>query len=242
MEVKQAGVVAAIKKILFVFLLTSLASAHAQIDSLGQFKKKVLETVEVDLLMSYYEQAGTHAAVTGGLGNEYLTDYNPTIVVRIPVNEDAVLTADVGMSAYTSASSSNGNPFNRTGASGNYNENEPYPRGNSSGTPPQGSPWITSSGASGKDVLTTLNVAFQKASDDRNFYWAANIGGSTEYDYESFNAGLSFARLWNEKNTELSFKSQLFFDRWKPIILLNCTSMNFFNLLFYTTPTVISGG
>ena len=171
MEVKQAGVVAAIKKILFVFLLTSLASAHAQIDSLGQFKKKVLETVEVDLLMSYYEQAGTHAAVTGGLGNEYLTDYNPTIVVRIPVNEDAVLTADVGMSAYTSASSSNGNPFNRTGASGNSDENEAYPRGNSSGTPPQGSPWITSSGASGKDVLTTLNVAFQKASDDRNFYW-----------------------------------------------------------------------
>ena len=105
MEVKQEGVVAAIKKIHFVFLLTSLASAHAQIDSLGQFKKKVLETVEVDLLMSYYEQAGTHAAVTGGLGNEYLTDYNPTIVVRIPVNEDAVLTADVGMSAYTSASS-----------------------------------------------------------------------------------------------------------------------------------------
>ena len=77
--------------------------------------------------MSYYEQAGTHAAVTGGLGNEYLTDYNPTIVVRIPVNEDAVLTADVGMSAYTSASSSNGNPFNRSGASGNSDENEAYP-------------------------------------------------------------------------------------------------------------------
>ena len=126
MEVKQEGLWLQLK-ILFVFLLTSLASAHAQIDSLGQFKKKVLETVEVDLLMSYYEQAGTHAAVTGGLGNEYLTDYNPTIVVRIPVNEDAVLTADVGMSAYTSASSSNGNPFNRTGASGNNNENEPYP-------------------------------------------------------------------------------------------------------------------
>ena len=236
MEVKQAGVVAAIKKILFVFLLTSLASAHAQIDSLGQFKKKVLETVEVDLLMSYYEQAGTHAAVTGGLGNEYLTDYNPTIVVRIPVNKDAVLTADVGMSAYTSASSSNGNPFNRTGASGNSDGNEAYPRGNSSGTPPQGSPWITSSGASGKDVLTTLNVAFQKASDDRNFYWGANIGGSTEYDYESFNAGLSFARLWNEKNTELSVKTQLFFDRWKPIIPTELHEYELFQSTFLYNP------
>ena len=73
-----------------------------------------------------------------------------------------------------------------------------------------------SSGASGKDVLTT--VAFQKASDDRNLYWGANIGGSTEYDYESFNFGASFARLWNQKNTELSAKAQFFFDRWKPVI------------------------
>ncbi len=217
MEEKQEEVVAVIKRFFFALLLMSWGSAIAQIDSLAQFKKKVLETVEIDLLMSYYEQEGTHAAVTGGLGNEYLTDYNPTVVVRIPMNEDAVLTADVGMSAYTSASSSNGNPFNRTGASGNDGEGA-YPRGNSSGSPPKGSPWITSSGASGKDVLTTLNVAYQKASDDRNLYWGANIGGSTEYDYESFNFGASFARLWNQKNTELSAKAQFFFDRWKPVI------------------------
>ena len=54
MEVKQAGVVAALKILLF-----SIDWQHCawKIDSLGQFKKKVLETVEVDLLMSYYEQA-----------------------------------------------------------------------------------------------------------------------------------------------------------------------------------------
>ena len=97
----------AVIKRLYYLLFFCLGVAHAQIDSLVQFKKKVLESVEVDLLMSYYEQEGTHAAVTGGLGNEYLTDYNPTVVVRIPMNEDAVLTADVGMSAcllYTSPS------------------------------------------------------------------------------------------------------------------------------------------
>ena len=215
--VKQAGVVDVIKRLFYGLLFMCLGVAHAQIDSLAQFKKKVLESVEVDLLMSYYEQEGTHAAVTGGLGNEYLTDYNPTVVVRIPMNEDAVLTADVGLSAYTSASSSNGNPFNRTGASGEGQAGA-YPRGSSSGNPPKGSPWITSSGASGKDVLTTLNVAYQKASDDRNRYWGVNLGGSTEYDYESFNFGTSFARLWNQKNTELSGKAQFFFDRWKPII------------------------
>ena len=69
-----------------------------------------------------------------------------------------------------------------------------------------------------------------------------NIGGSTEYDYESFNAGLSFARLWNEKNTELSFKSQLFFDRWKPIIPTELHEYELFQSTFYTTQTVISAG
>ena len=93
----------------------SWGSAIAQIDSLAQFQKKVLEAVEVDLLMSYYEQENT----CGWWIRKWIfVDYNLTVVVRIPMNEDAVLT-DVGMSAYTSASSSNGNPFNRTGASGN---------------------------------------------------------------------------------------------------------------------------
>lgn len=195
----------------FLFLITQFTWA-TQVDSLTQFKKKVLEDVEIDMLMSYYQQEGTHAAVTGGLGNEYLTDYSPTIVVRLPLSEDEILTADIGISAYTSASSSNGNPFNQTGASNRrYNNEAPS-------SPPKGSPWITSSGASGKDVLTTLSFNYQKASDDRNQYWSLSLGGSTEYDYESLSFGGSYAKLWNEKNTELTIKTQLFFDRWKPII------------------------
>ena len=234
MAVKQEEVVAVIKPFIFFFFIAAAHMVFAQQkDSLSIFKKKVLETVEVDVLMSYYEQQGTHAAVTGGLGNEYLTDYTPTIVVRMPIGEDAVLTADVGFSAYTSASSSNGNPFNKTGASGGYyddddddddddyddDDDDGYGSGNGNGGgTPQGSPWVTSSGASGKDVLSTLNVNYQQASEDRNTYWGVSLGGSTEYDYESFNAGVSMAKLWNEQNTELSVKTQVFFDRWKPVI------------------------
>ena len=61
-------------------------------------------------------------------------------------------------------------------------------------------------------------MSYQKASEDRNRYWGVNIGGSIEYDYESFSSGISYAQLWNEKNTELSLKGQVYFDRWKPII------------------------
>ena len=107
-----------IKKTLCIVFVSLGFISFAQQDSTQVYKKKVLETLEIDLLLGYYEQEGTHASVTGGIGNEDLQNTAPSVVVRIPLNEDDVLTADVGMSAYTSASSSNGNPFNTAASSG----------------------------------------------------------------------------------------------------------------------------
>ena len=84
---KQEVAVGVIRSILWLVFLLFVSFVKAQQDSLSQFKKKVLDAVEVDVLMSYYEQEGTHAAVTGGLGNEYLTDYSPSIVVRMPLKK-----------------------------------------------------------------------------------------------------------------------------------------------------------
>ena len=61
---KPGEAVAVIRLILLFFFCTYLFEGKAQIDSLNQFKKKVLDAVEVDVLMSYYEQEGAHAAVT----------------------------------------------------------------------------------------------------------------------------------------------------------------------------------
>ena len=194
--------------------------AYGQQDSIPKvFKKKVLERAEVDMLMSYYQQEGTHAAVTGGIGTEELSDVSPTLVIRMPLNEDDVLTADVGFSAYTSASSSNGNPFN-TGASEGYDDDRPPSETTSSpkNLPPTGTPWQASTGASRKDVLTTLNVNYSHAADNRNRYWGAGISGATEYDYESIGFSGNLSQLLFQKNTEISLKAQVFFDRWKPII------------------------
>ena len=66
------------------------------------YKRRVLETSEIDVLFSYYDQDGQHAAVTGGEGTEELTDATSTLVLRMPMNEDDILTVDVGLSAYTS--------------------------------------------------------------------------------------------------------------------------------------------
>jgi hypothetical protein len=116
------------KKIIYtiVLLINVVAIAQSQ-DTTTTFKKRVLENTEVDFLLSYYKQDGVHSAVGGGIGSEKLTDIATNIVVALPMNEDDVLTFDVGISAYTSASSSNINPFNASGASSrNGNDDKKY--------------------------------------------------------------------------------------------------------------------
>ena len=187
-----------IKLILFFFTIATFA----QNDSTKVYKKRVLESTEVDFLMSYYEQDGNNASVTGGIGTEELTDLSPTIVVSIPLNEDDILTVDFGISAYTSASSSNLNPFDKTGAS------------IESGA--KGTPWLAASGASASDTWYGLNADYSHSSDDRNFIWGAHASFATEYDYTSIGFGGSVAKLFNEKNTELNIGTQVYLDNWIP--------------------------
>ncbi len=218
MEVKQVEVVVVIKKIILISLMSFGFVSFAQKDTLKAYKKKVLEAIEVDILFGYYTQKGNHASVTGGIGNEDLQNIAPTVVVKIPLNEDDILTADFGFSSYTSASSSNGNPFNTGASSGDDREYSGGDGDGSGGQGPKGSPWVASSGASRKDVLTAENLSYVHASDNRNRYWSFNIGSSFEYDYQSFGFGGGITQLWNEKNTELSIKYQVYLDQWIPII------------------------
>jgi hypothetical protein len=160
------------------------------------YKKRVLENTEVDILMSYYTQDGNNSAVTGGIGTEELTDLTPTIVVSIPLNDDDVLTIDAGISAYSSASSSNIDPFD--------------------GDRPA-DPYYASSGASRSDVWAGFVGTYSHSSDDRNSIWAANASFSAEYDYLSLGFGGSYTRLFNHKNTEWSIKGNVYLDKWSAI-------------------------
>jgi len=155
-----------------IAILISCFSFAQDKDSTATFKKRVLDATEVDYLISYYKQDGIHSAVSGGMGSEKLTDLASNIVVSMPLNADDILTVDVGISAYTSASSSNINPFNGSGASGGGGDDD------KNVTEPYGTPWLASSGASAEDQL---------------------------------------AKLFNEKNTELSLKANAYLDQWRPI-------------------------
>jgi hypothetical protein len=171
-------------------------AANAQTpDSSTVFKKRVLESAEIDFLTSIYGQDGKNAAVSGGKGTEQLLNGTGAIVISVPLNADDVLTIDASVSAYSSASSSNINPFDReTGLA---------------------DPFVASSGASRNDVWSNYTASFSHNSDDRNKIWSAKASVSTEFDYTSIGIGGDFARLFNQKNTELSIHFSAYFDEWK---------------------------
>ncbi|MEY8849084.1 DUF3570 domain-containing protein [Psychroserpens sp. XS_ASV72] len=176
-------------------LLFTLQIGYSQ-DSTATYKKRVLETTEVDFLTSYYTQDGENAAVSGGIGTEELSDITAAFVVSIPLNDDDVLTIDAGISAYTSASSSNVGPFDGDGRANPYN---------------------ASTGASQGDVWANMTGTYTHNSDDRNDIWSAKLSVSSEYDYFSIGVGGSYSKLFNEKNTELSIHGNVYIDTWNAI-------------------------
>jgi Protein of unknown function (DUF3570) len=186
-------------------------------DNATTFKKRVLETTEVDFLASYYTQNGSKSVVSGGIGSEKLTDIASNIIVAMPLNEDDVLTVDLGISAYSSASSSNINPFNSTGASGGGGDDDRMSTSKAAATGPYGTPWQASSGASKSDQLASVTVNYTHNSDSRNFIWNADVSFSNEYDYTSIGFGGGIANLFNDKNTEISLKGNVYLDQWRPI-------------------------
>ncbi len=207
--------------ITFLFLLVGFTVFSQESTDSIQFKKRVLESTEVDFLLSYYKQDGSKSAVSGGIGSEELTDLASNIVVAMPLNDDDVLTVDVGISAYSSASSSNINPFNSSGASGNYGDEDVYKKKNqktqAETNEPYGTPWQASSGASKSDQLLSITANYSNTNDSRNFIWNVDVSFSNEYDYNSVGIGGGVAHLFNDKNSEISLKANAYFDKWQPI-------------------------
>ena len=184
------------KKLSILFLLTAVNLGFSQVDNTNSYQKRVLETAEIDLLFSFYNQDGENAAVTGGEGTEALTDATSSIVVKMPLNPDDILTVDVGISAYSSASTSNIDPFDKSSR--------------------QASPFSASSGASQSDALVHFNPSYEHSSIDRNSVYSAQLYVSSEYDYFSVGFGGGYTRLFNEKNSQLAASFQVFLDKWNP--------------------------
>lgn len=208
---------AILKKYFIAFSVLSCFVNFAQDNN--TYKKRVLEATEVDFLTSYYSQDGDNAAVSGGIGTEKLTDATGTFVVAIPLNDDDVLTIDAGVSAYTSASSSNINPFDGG---------------------QRADPFVASSGASRSDLWVNLTGSYTHSSDDRNNIVSGKLSVSSEYDYFSLGFGGSYSRLFNEKNTEVSLSANVYLDSWNTIYPFELRAFGNDGIGFFR-PTEITG-
>lgn len=202
---------------LLLFLFVFVISQAQEKKENTEYKKRVLETTEIDFLTSYYNQDGDNASVTGGIGTEELTDFANNIIISMPLNEDDILTIDVGISTYTSASSSNLDPFDASGASsGDDDDDDDDDDTIVSPESVTGSPWVASSGASKQDTWYSVSAAYSHSSDDRNTITSAHMSFAGEYDYISFGIGAGISKYFNKKNTLLGVTAQVYLDNWLP--------------------------
>jgi hypothetical protein len=216
------------KRIYFLALLwlPLLAVAQTATDSSQIFKKRALEAAEINILTSFYIQDGQNAAVTGGIGTEKLHDFATDINVSIPIKQDGIFSINGTISTYTSASSSNLNPFSGASKGGedededddddDDDDDDREDDDESEGGINTGTPWAASSGASSKDTWLNLNVGYSHYSDNRNTIYSAHVSFANEYDYRSFGLGIGLVKLFNQKNTELGLSGNVYLDAWKP--------------------------
>jgi hypothetical protein len=100
---------------------SNLIQGTAPVKTDTGYVSRALRVEEVNFTTSYYNQDGENSAVTGGIGTEKLIDFATTVDVRL-VKYDLMkrkhsINIEMGVDAYTSASSDNIKIESRTGAS-----------------------------------------------------------------------------------------------------------------------------
>lgn len=161
-----------------------------------RYQKKKLTLSEVNLVSGYYTQDGDHSAVTGGIGTEKLTDWSNTIEIKL-VKEgrgNKEHNLNLQLGIDHYTSASSDNIDPATITSASYADTRIYP-----------------------------SVAYSVNDKKRGTTYGVSGYYSTESDYKSWGAGLTFAQTSRDKNRELSLKLQSFFDQsliFRPIELL----------------------
>lgn len=173
-----------------VYFATLAGFSQSPRDSAAYGSRK-LKLDEVNFVSSYYNQDGNNSAVTGGIGEEKLTDFATTIDVQLS-RYDAhkrkhAITGEVGIDIYTSASSDKIDPNT-----------------------------ISSASASDKRIYPSITYAITNEAKGSTIF--ANGSISTEYDYFSKGLSLGWSKLSKDRNREFSAKGQVFLDTWTVIL------------------------
>lgn len=173
---------------LTAFGLLALFKSFSQTapDTSTGFQSRKLKVEEVNLVSSYYSQNGDHAAVTGGIGTQKLTDIANVIDVKLTRYDKKFrkhsFDLEVGFDHYTSASS------DRVDLKAN-------------------------SSASHADTRIYPSLTWTVENEKKGTTFSAGVSSSTEYDYLSFGANIGFSKKTKDRNGEFAARLQGYFDQ-----------------------------
>jgi hypothetical protein len=175
---------------LSIFASTLFSLSQAEQDS-SAYKSRKLRLDEINFVSGYYRQDGNNSAVTGGIGSEELTDFATTLDVRLSHFDRRGRKRSIGVEV--------GVDF--------------YTSASSDMIDPQ-----SISSASSQDVRVYPSISYNIANEERRSTMGITGSVSTEYDYLSMGAGLSWAKRSINNNRELTIKGQVFLDTWSVIL------------------------
>ncbi|HEX6426523.1 MAG TPA: DUF3570 domain-containing protein [Niastella sp.] len=167
-------------------IVALLKSFSQQAPDTTGFQTRKLKMEEINLVSSYYGQSGDHAAVTGGIGTQKLTDIANVIDVKLAKYDRKMrkhtFDIEVGIDHYTSASSDRVDL--KANSSASYADTRIYPA-----------------------------VTWSMENEKKGTTVSAGVSSSTEFDYQSFGANVGFSKKTKDRNGEFSAKLQGYFDQ-----------------------------
>lgn len=181
------------KKICLVVvgLYIHLLSAFSQSTDTLNYKKRKLQTDEINLVSSYYTQDGNNSAVTGGIGTEQLNEYANTLELKLhrydKQHRKRSWNINIGIDYYTSASS------DKIDSS-------------------------TISSASAEDVRYYPSFEHIIENDIKRKKINFIASTSIESDYVSLGFGAGITKQSVKRDKEFSIKAQCYIDRVKIIL------------------------
>lgn len=174
---------------LTAFGIVALLKGYAQqaTDTTG-FQARKLKVEEINLVSSYYGQQGDHAAVTGGIGTQKLTDIANVFDIKLSKYDRKFrkhsFDLELGIDHYTSASS-----------------DKVDLKANSS--------------ASHADTRLYPSITWSIENEKKGTTFSVGVSSSSEFDYQSFGVNAGVSLKTKDRNGEFSGRLQAYFDQVK---------------------------
>lgn len=164
--------------------------AQAQKDT-GNYISKKLTFEEANIASSYYHQDGHFSAVTGGIGSEKLTDFSNSIEVKLARRDGKNRKHVFGFELGVD---------HYTSASSDKIDPNPL------------------SSASYNDTRVYPSLTWSMENEAKGTTIGAGLSSSSEYDYHSIGAHISFAQKTRNRNGEFSARLQAYIDKVKIVL------------------------